>query len=179
MKISMVPTLIEFSEEYIEPIFGQKKPALFLFRAPGDATSDFSQAFEKASQSLKGEILFVVSGVTEGIQGRLAEFIGVDESQIPTLRLLDPSENMKKYKFPLDISKLSVENIKAFLNDFKNANLKAFLKSAPAPEDNSKPLKTVVGSTFENIVLASDDDVFVKFYAPWCGHCKSMAPAWE
>ncbi len=86
---------------------------------------------------------------------------------------------MKKYKFPLDISKLSVENIKAFLNDFKNANLKAFLKSAPAPEDNSKPLKTIVGTTFENIVLASDDDVFIKFYAPWCGHCKSMAPAWE
>jgi protein disulfide-isomerase A1 len=176
---SSVPTLIEFSEDYIEPIFGQRKSALFLFRNEEDASSDYSKLFEQAAKELKGDVLFVVSGVKEGIQQRLAEFVGVEESQVPTVTLLNPGENMKKYKFPGTVKDLSLDSIKSFLADFTSGKLQPFLKSQDPPAEQNEAVITLVGKTFNDIVLDDSKDVLVEFYAPWCGHCKKLAPIWE
>lgn len=142
---SSVPTLIDFSEEYIEPIFGQKNSAIFLFRGKNDESSDFAKTFEKAANDLKGSILFIVSGVSDGIQQRLAEFIGIDESQTPAIRILKPSDNMKKFNYAGDVKSITVQSLKSFIDDFNSGKIQASLKSADIPEDNSQPVKVIVG----------------------------------
>ena len=45
--------------------------------------------------------------------------------------------------------------------------------------DAKSPVVRLTKDNFSKLVLNSDELWFVEFYAPWCGHCKSLAPSWE
>jgi len=177
LKTEAVATLFEFDEDSVEPIFHEQKACVILLL---DGDKPYKAAFEEASKELKGQILFSYSGVTEGIQEQLGEFIGVTADDLPTMRIIEPAEeNVKKFKFEGDVENLTVEDVRKFITDFTDGKLKPFMKSDPVPEDNSGPVKVVVGHNFQEIVMDDTKDVLVKYYAPWCGHCQKLVPHWE
>lgn len=49
-------------------------------------------------------------------------------------------------------------------------------KPTPNPMGKSVPL---TAESFQHLVTTTSDPWFVKFYAPWCGHCQAMAPNWQ
>jgi len=88
--------------------------------------------------------------------------------------------NDKEKFYPMGESQdFTAENVKAFLDNLLAGNVEVHSQSEPVPEVNDAPVKVVVGKNFEELVLKSSTDVFLDIYAPWCGHCKSLAPVWE
>lgn len=98
----------------------------------------------------------------------------MDLSTVPTVVYLGGDGT----KYVLE-GEYDVESLGNFFKQAEARELEQFLKSHPIPETNDEPVKIAVGKTFKDIVLNNEKEVLVKFYAPWCGHCKTLAPEFD
>jgi len=102
--------------------------------------------------------------------------MGASGEKMPTLVVLN--NQGKAFPYP-DSSEFDQKTISTWLDGITSGSIKPNFKSAPIPETNDGPVTIVVGNTFDDIVIKSDKDVFIEFYAPWCGHCKQLAPIFD
>lgn len=57
--------------------------------------------------------------------------------------------------------------------------MEPYLKSEAVPESNDGPVIVAVAKNFDDVVINNDKDTLIEFYAPWCGHCKKLAPIFD
>lgn len=168
------PWVVPFGDEAIELIFKKSSPALFVF---SNSYSDYQFDLETLSKELKGILIISYADLRSPDNKKLSEFIGVSAASQPAAVIIDPRNGMNKYKHTGEIS---YSALKSFASDWKNGKVSSYLKSENVPANSfDNGVRVLVGNNFEEIVMDSNKDVLVEFYAPWCGHCKSLAPEYE
>ncbi len=78
---------------------------------------------------------------------------------------------------------IELDAVVDFVEKFNRGHLVPILKSEPVPpsQPSAEPggVVTVVGQTFDELVVQSEAWVLLQVFAPWCGHCKLLEPIWE
>ena len=131
---------------------------------------------EKIADKVGGKLKVVMSEIKEGMAKRIAEYIGIKNEDLPSVRILDTRRDIKKYIMEGSIDE---KNILNFIDGWEQGKLKLHLKTQEEPKENNGDIFVVVGKTFQKEVIDNDKDVMLVFYAPWCGHCKQLLPKYE
>lgn len=73
-------------------------------------------------------------------------------------------------KFPLaQTSAVDFKTVSAFVSDFVAGKIAPSVKSQKIPAIQDESVFVLVADEFETVVADDSKDLFVEFYAPWCG----------
>ncbi|CAD8179388.1 unnamed protein product [Paramecium pentaurelia] len=172
------PVLLPFNDKAINIIFQQRNNAVLLFTDDSDAGVAAYEVFASVAGAFKDRIKFSFSKPNDGsgLFHRLAEYVGASTVNVPNIMIYDQQGGNAKYRFEESIT---VDSLRNFLTNFFDNKLDRYMKSEEIPSSNDEPVKIIVGKNFKDLVINNDKDVLVEFYAPWCGHCKQLAPVYE
>ncbi|GJN35989.1 hypothetical protein PR202_gb24811 [Eleusine coracana subsp. coracana] len=145
---------------------GQDRGALVEFYAPWCGhCKKLAPEYEKLGESFKKAKSVLIAKVDCDEHKDLCSKYGV--SGYPTLQWFP--------KGSLEPKKYEGQRIVEALAEFVNTEAGTNVKIAAVPSS----VVVLTPETFDSIVLDETKDVLVEFYAPWCGHCKHLAPVYE
>ncbi|SPQ18715.1 4491b889-7bd8-413b-82e8-a624542bafd5 [Thermothielavioides terrestris] len=174
-KTGATPLIGEIGPETYSDYMSAGIPLAYIFAETAEERKELSDKLKPIAEAQRGVINF--GTIDAKAFGAHAGNLNLKTDKFPAFAIQEVAKNQK---FPFDQEKeITFEAIKAFVDDFVAGKIEPSIKSEPIPEKQEGPVTVVVAKNYNEIVLDDTKDVLIEFYAPWCGHCKALAPKYE
>ncbi|CAH9106960.1 unnamed protein product [Cuscuta europaea] len=158
--------VVILTEDNFEKEVGQDRAAFVEFYAPWCGhCKKLAPEYEKLGASFKKSKSALIAKVDCDEHKTLCSKYGV--SGYPTIQWF-PKGSLEPKKYE---GSRTIEALVEFVNSEAGTNVKI----AATPSN----VVVLTAENFDEIVLNEKNNVLVEFYAPWCGHCKQLAPTYE
>lgn len=126
--------------------------------------------WEQLSETLRADNKVSISKVDCTVYRPLCQDFEV--KGYPTLLWIEDGKKIEKYSGGRDL-----DTLKSYVD--KMLGNAAEAQGAPKAEPEPDKLKALQlnGENFSSTIESGVN--FVKFYAPWCGHCRNLSPTWD
>lgn len=174
-KVAGTPLVGEVKPETYGSYMDSGLPLAYIFAETPEERDEYAAEIKDIAKEHKGKINFAV--IDAKAFGAHAANLNLATDKWPAFAIQDIKGN-KKYPFSQD-EKITAKAVAKFAKDYVSGKLEPSIKSEPIPEKQEGTVTVVVAKNYDDVVLDDTKDVLLEFYAPWCGHCKSLAPKYE
>jgi protein disulfide-isomerase A1 len=167
------PDVIEFSPQSLQRL---RSKDLLVIAADAYADGKKESLIKTLEEAAAGRTNFGWMYADSALLSRGIEAAGASGKVYPTAVAIDFKFG-RQLAFDEDLP-FNSETLAKWVEGVLTGESQPFKKSEPIPESNDGPVFTLVHKNFaENVGVGKP--AFVEYYAPWCGHCKELAPIWE
>lgn len=166
--------VMKMDREIFDLIFTKGKNALFIY-SPKSEQKKYVELLDQLYDFAKENKLKLVNcDLAQKFELKIKQITGFKNSELP-LAVIHDFQTNKMRSYVMEKNKpFTMENLKAFIVDYKNSRVPLNIKSMEVPLKQKKIMYEIVGKTLEDYVLNKEKDFVVLFYTPWCQRSKTV-----